>query len=229
MPNLSPVHRVATASLIAGFAVMSLPATSSSSILPSIISPSLDPTIRDYRDCTADLLRLEIPPAEADLACSRSFKPTDFAQCVVRISRDRSVPATTAVTACRQVRRPVELGSCYVDIRNQLRDNIAATDVLNSCRRSLLPARYANCVVGVSRADRELTAPRLLETCLDAADLPQELDPTFIPFDTATPTPLPQQESPLLTPTPEPSPMPTFPPPTGTPEPAPTTPVPALY
>lgn len=224
MSHLSSVYRVAAASLIGGFAALSLPATSSSSILPSILSPSLDPTTRDYRECASDLLRLQISPAEADAACARAFKPSDFAQCVVRISRDQAVPATTAVSACRQVRRPVELGSCYVDIRNQLKDNVAATDVLNSCRRSLLPARYANCVVGVSRADQQLTAPRSLEVCLDAADLPQDLDPTFIPFEPAPTLLLPE-----AVPTPEPSPVQTFPPPTAVPSPEPTAPVPALY
>jgi hypothetical protein len=207
MFKLPLFHRLTSAVLIAGFAALGMPATSSSSILPAVLDPNLDPTLRDYRECSQALTNVKLPLEEAEAACAQAFNPQDFSQCVVRISRKATdVAPGDAVSACRRVRRPVDLSSCYTLIRDQYKD-AAGSEVLNSCRLSLLPTRYARCVVGLGQANREITSTRALSTCIDASELPTQLAPTFIPFTTTPPSgvtpPGAVQPNPIPAPAPE--------------------------
>lgn len=233
MFNKKLIHYPASAIVIAGFVALTLSETAVSPTAARAIDiggvrvfAPLEPTKTDYRACVSDLSRLNVAPEAANSACAKAFKPEDFSRCVVRISRNDAVPAGDAINACRQVRRPIDLASCFTDIRDRLKD-ASASEVLNSCQRSILPVRYANCVVGLSQAEKSLTGSAALNTCIDASDFPTEFEPTFIPFEQATPG-VTQPDSQLnLTPAPT---TPLFPSQT-TPAPtsAPTQPVPALY
>lgn len=173
----------------------------------------------DFNSCTSRLVGLQISPEEAADACSRALKPNDISDCVSRISRNSPIAAGAALEACRQVRQPIEMAKCVIDVRGQVSTAVDNT-VLDYCRRSLLPDRYASCVTGVSRGAKIAAAPAL-ESCIDAYDFPREIDPTFIPVSA-----IPQ---PIVTPAPV-QPIPSPPPQTTTPAPQPTNPpVPALW
>ncbi|HEY9618627.1 MAG TPA: hypothetical protein V6C64_17415 [Microcoleaceae cyanobacterium] len=183
----------------------------------------LDPAIaNDFDGCTSRLVGLQISPEEAADACSRALKPDDVSDCVNRISRNSPIGAGAALEACRQVRQPVAMSKCVIDVRSRVSTAIDDT-VLDYCRRSLLPERYASCVTGVSRGAKIAAAPAL-DACIDAYDFPREVDPTFIPVG-AIPQPVitPEPVTPVQ-PVPTPSPQ------TNTPAPQPTNPaVPALW
>ncbi|NJL22790.1 MAG: hypothetical protein HC895_21355 [Leptolyngbyaceae cyanobacterium SM1_3_5] len=90
------------------------------------------------------------------------------------------------IAGCRQVRRPIELADCVVDIRAATTDP-TETDILNSCRRSLLPRRYGNCVVGLARST-EISGVSALGSCIQAGDRPRNLRPSFVPASQPIPT-----------------------------------------
>lgn len=176
-------------------------AASAASAQPVLIpGPSADDSAGDYERCVSTLLNQKIGNEDASTACARAFNPEDLPRCVERVSRDNGVPIADTLSACRRVRRPVELASCYVDIRRVV-ENASAADVLGYCRRSLLPERYSNCVLGVNRSAKT-AAPQVLQTCIAAGDFyPAELDPTFIPYSTTGDTNAPATpETPNTTP-----------------------------
>ncbi|WP_421657478.1 hypothetical protein [Leptothermofonsia sp. ETS-13] len=170
------------------------------------------PTQKDFNQCTSRLLELNISVEEATWACARALVPSDLGRCVSEVARDGGIPATDALSACRQVRRPKEMASCVVAINRNLKE-ATASEVLDNCRRSLFPDRFADCVVGTTRAAKN-PATQAMNTCVDGGYFPREVDPTFISY------PLVEQ--------PEPAPLPSYEPvPTPAPvTPAPTTPAP---
>lgn len=175
---------------------------------------------RSYRDCTADLLRTGLSPEQTAAGCSEALYPRDLGRCVTRISRGQENFALNALFACRQVRRPVELATCFVEIRDEL-DDTTATDVLDNCRRSLLPARYSDCVVGISR-QTELASTVVLNACISGADYPREFAPTLLPVGAPAIETSPSTAPPAATPPVEsPSPGPEASPQTTTPEASP--------
>lgn len=191
---------------------LSLPAIAIPSPFPQV--DDYTPSRRDYDRCTSRLLSLNITVEEATSACARSLQPSKLSRCVTDVTQEGGVEAAQALGACRQVRRPDEMGLCVQSIRRRVAD-AAPLDVVDNCRRSLLPERYANCVVGTITAAK-YPAPQALTTCIDGTYFPREVDPTFIPY------PLPTAEvtapsEPVLQP-------PTTPPPSTTPTPPTTTP-----
>ncbi|NJM46650.1 MAG: hypothetical protein HC860_11265 [Alkalinema sp. RU_4_3] len=89
---------------------------------------------------------------------------------------------TVTLKACTQVRRPVELGICVTDVRRQDKD-APLNETIEYCRRSLLPAQYGGCVVGFNRKPLQLATKDGLNTCIDASDRPTDLRPNFVPID----------------------------------------------
>ncbi len=169
----------------------------------------------DFRRCSANLARLELPQEEVISACSRAFNPQGLWNCVTNVTRN-GYAAPDALNACRQVRQPEEMASCVSSIRRTLKDS-AAPEVLDNCRRSLLPVRYANCVVGVSRGASDVVTAALA-SCNDEGFFPRDVDPTFIPYtadqpslitpETLAPAPVAPAPTPVPTPAPAPAPAP---------------------
>lgn len=194
------------------------------SIMATLVTVSLPAYANDYERCTNELSKRQLSTEDIASACARALVPQDLGNCVQRIVERTSITAPEALNACRQVRRPLDLATCTVDIRNRLGDSNMGS-VLESCRRSLLPVRYADCVVGLAKSAKAST-PQAMEACIDAYYFPREVDPTFIPYPiTSAPTTL---DTPTLTPMPEivtPTPQPVTP--TPTPSTAPR--VPALW
>lgn len=199
------VFRIATA-LLVGLVALELPGTAEVS--------TLDSTRNDYRTCATTLLRLKVSPEETATVCSRAFKPEDLSVCVRRSVDDAKLPIVESLSACRNVRRPVEMSSCVVDIRRQLTD-VPALEVLDRCRASLLPERYASCVIGID-PPIQTPASTKLTSCIEANSFPQELDPTLIRYtrpDGSQAPPIPSEsvspnpsDSPNVLPTPIPTP-----------------------
>jgi hypothetical protein len=185
--------RFATA-LIVGLVALELPGTAEVS--------TLDSTRNDYNTCATTLLRLKVSTEETAATCSRAFKPQDLATCVRRSVDDGKLPIVESLAACRNVRRPVEMSSCVVDIRRQLSD-APPLEVLDRCRASLLPERYASCVTGINPPIQASSTSKLT-SCIEASTIPQELDPSIIPYSRPPGSQTPPVPSETIAPIPTP-------------------------
>jgi hypothetical protein len=206
VPQAAPIrqrlHQTVIAVTLLGFGMALLP-----------IAPAL--ARKDSRDdfdrCTADLIRFKVSNEEALAACSRALYPEYLGTCVRRLVLRGKYEATDALAACRVVRRPTDMAECTTDIRDNLKNAVAA-DVLTACRQSLLPNRYADCVRGLSSGAKNLPPETALNSCLEVQYFPRELDPTFIPYSSQPPSICPECSAPVVPapiPAPAPAPAPT--------------------
>jgi hypothetical protein len=140
----------------------------------------------DYQACARGLVDTGITEEDAAIACGAALVPSDISDCVTQIKTETTIVATDALTGCRQVRRPVELAACVVNI-NANTQNAVALNVLDNCRRSLLPARFSNCVVGVS-LETALPVELAMSSCIAAGDRPRNVLPSFVPSSEPIPT-----------------------------------------
>ncbi|MBO1346671.1 MAG: hypothetical protein EBE86_004410 [Hormoscilla sp. GUM202] len=162
-------------------------------------------TTRDYRYCASQLQELGISAQETADACSATLKPRDLTKCVVNIARNTEIAAFDALIGCRQSRRPIELGTCIVDI-STITGSEFPQNILDNCRRSLLPLKYSECVVGLS-LETYLPSNQVMSNCLDGRDRPRDFYPLL-----STPQPVaPPRRTPGA-----PPPLPPVP---GTPQP----------
>jgi len=140
----------------------------------------------DYQACARGLVDTGITAEAAAIACGAALAPRDISDCVTQIKTATAIVATDALTGCRQVRRPVELAACVVNI-NANTQNAVALNVLDNCRRSLLPVRFSNCVVGVS-LETALPPELAMSDCIAAGDRPRNVLPSFVPSSQPIPT-----------------------------------------
>ncbi len=177
----------------------------------------------DYQSCAKDLNNAKIATDAASDACAKALHPDELAQCVTRTSTAKNVKVTAveALATCKQVRRPLELATCVVDIRQNTQD-AAVVDVLDTCRRSLLPVKFSQCVVGLHK-ELKLAAKPSMDSCIDA-NFPREFISNLLPLDYAPPA-LPSPSNTQLNNqpggfTPNTAPLPNIPstPPTNTPK-----------
>ena len=143
--------------------------------------------LTEFQVCANELLRADVSPERASVACSQALAPKDLSGCVLRINYQTPTISDEALAACTRVRRPLELASCMVDI-NTRTEGSDAIRVLDYCRRSLLPVRFSECVIGLSR-EVDASTPGALDTCIAADDFPRQLFPTLVPPPSANPTP----------------------------------------
>lgn len=132
-------------------------------------------TTRDYRFCAYQLEQLGISAQEIGDACSATLKPRDLSKCVANIAELTEIPAFEALLGCRQSRRPIELGTCVVDISMNT-EAVLGQNILNNCRRSLLPLKYSECVVGLS-LQTNLPSNQVMNNCIDGRDRPRDFYP----------------------------------------------------
>jgi len=174
---------LAIAGVVAGLAASVLPSpVMALPLFPegSFPNHNPEPSPHEYRQCTTRLLGVKLSEEEALAACAKAFQPRDLSKCVVNLNKEGGITAIAALDACRQVRRPLAVADCVSGIRNKAK-TAATADVLDYCRRSPLPDRFANCVRGLSQAVK-VTPTKMMDSCLGTGDLPQQLDPTFIPY-----------------------------------------------
>ncbi|MEY2985030.1 MAG: hypothetical protein RLZZ568_1647 [Cyanobacteriota bacterium] len=150
--------------------------------------------------CVTEMKRNGVSDDAAAAGCSEAIIPKEMSECVSRISRNTDITGNVALQACFQVRRPVDLSYCVVDINNKTikgyrpastsdpsqTDGLSAlkTDdltlaALQSCRQSLLPGRHSECVIALSRDVNNFTPVQAMTTCLAAEDFPRDLFPAY--------------------------------------------------
>lgn len=145
--------------------------------------------------CSSQLIESGVAPEQAGTACSDALIPKELSECVAAITGGTSISGLDALQNCYQVRRPVDLGNCVVDIVAETPPASAPkagettftsdggadpqVKVLESCRASLLPGRYSECVIALSRSDRGFGRNGALETCLSAEAFPKDIFPAY--------------------------------------------------
>jgi hypothetical protein len=141
-------------------------------------------TANAYATCGMALKQATIATDVAAKACAEDLHPDELGQCVTAITSTVApkMDANTVLSACRRVRRPLELATCVNDIHQQDKNaNTAA--ILESCRRSLLPEVHGQCVVGLNHKPLTMNTPSGLSTCIEANDRPTDVLRTFIPIE----------------------------------------------
>jgi hypothetical protein len=150
-----------------------------------------------FNRCIQELISAGIEAKEAGVACSDALIPRELSKCVITINKHnpRSADNTAFLNpeemlkTCYQVRRPVDLANCFVDINDSAaQSREVAKLVLESCRKSLLPGRHSQCVIAINRNPPAGMNPEempnwskeALKTCLAAEDFPPDLFPTTL-------------------------------------------------
>ncbi|MCA2940467.1 MAG: hypothetical protein IM319_15445 [Microcystis sp. M113S1] len=151
-----------------------------------------------FSACISQIVRTGVSPQDAATACSEALIPKELSRCVAMIKSKTPINGNLALQACFQVRRPIDLGNCVVDIHRaaplfaanspkQTETETAkepdklgiSTQILDSCRQSLLPGRFSQCVIAVSRDVDKNNPSQALQTCLSAEDFPRDLFPSY--------------------------------------------------
>ena len=122
----------------------------------------------EYQSCAADLSKVDIPREQVAEVCAKALHPREVSNCIVRIAQLAPIPARDGLAVCSQVRRPLELATCAIDIYSRTQD-ASRTSVLDYCRRSLLPVRFSECVVALSR-EIDFSPAKAMETCISARE-----------------------------------------------------------
>jgi len=164
------------------------------------IAPAL--AWNEFDVCTTQIISSGVPANQAGEACSNALIPKELSECVATIRGRTAIAGIDALKGCYQVRRPIDLGNCVVDIvssapsatptadkkstpgaaapQNSATQNTETNPqlaVLESCRASLLPGRYSQCVTALNRQVGGLTLSGALDSCLSAEAFPPELYP----------------------------------------------------
>jgi hypothetical protein len=138
--------------------------------------------------CVTELKRNGVNDEAAASGCAQAIIPKEMSQCVNMISSNTDISGIVALQSCFQVRRPVDLGHCVVDIdkgisRRRAQDEDGEESVtmaaLNTCRQSLLPGRHSECAIALSRDVADFTPQKAMDTCLAAEDFPRDLFPAY--------------------------------------------------
>ncbi|MGI0482712.1 hypothetical protein ACN4EE_18245 [Geminocystis sp. CENA526] len=159
--------------------------------------------------CLRDLTASGIPVEQAQTGCADALVPTELSTCVKNISTNTNISSIEALKSCYQVRRPLDLGSCVVNINRDIlmannksnapKTTSTATEnpegetpvveptasvspiqmALNTCQASLLPLRHSECVIGLSRTPQPANPTKAMETCLSAENFPRDLFPSY--------------------------------------------------
>ena len=138
--------------------------------------------------CLEELTKSGVAVEEAQTGCADALNPKELSRCVKRITESTTIQGIDALKNCHQVRRPIELGNCVVDIQrkvlsankktetsntsNDLNQASPVMMALNTCRASLLPDRHSQCVVALSRTPEMSNPIQAMEYCISAEDFP---------------------------------------------------------
>ena len=142
--------------------------------------------------CISELVNNGVSSANAQTGCAGALIPKQLSQCVAMIHGNTGIDGEAALRSCFQVRWPVDLGNCVVDIQNSVLKNYSSADektanasnslaiaAMNSCQASLAPGRHSECVIAVSRNAPSTGLQNSLDTCLAAEDFPRDLFPAY--------------------------------------------------
>lgn len=152
--------------------------------------------------CVTELTKNGIEGQAAGTACSEALIPKELSACVAKIKGETgtAIEPEKVLQACFQVRRPIDLANCVVDIKRSVAltssavatategeeassETVTATSpllkTLDSCRASLLPGRHSECVIALSRDVQGISAMQAMDKCLEAEDFPRDLFPAY--------------------------------------------------
>lgn len=154
--------------------------------------------------CLKQIVNSGVNVEQANTACADALIPKELSYCVSQISTQTQVVAEDALKNCYQVRRPVDMANCVVDIDNKILKNYAPstnsqtetsaeeTDTieitsntidqesplmlaLETCRSTIAPDRHSECVIALSRTPQPMSPVKAMNTCISAEDFPKDL------------------------------------------------------
>jgi hypothetical protein len=79
-----------------------------------------------FDSCIRTLQEKNIAGETASVACAEALEPEALSACTEKITEEASLPAEDALKACFRVRRPGDLATCVVDIKQKAAKNYAA-------------------------------------------------------------------------------------------------------
>ncbi|BAQ64708.1 hypothetical protein [Geminocystis sp. NIES-3709] len=91
-------------------------------VTPSLFTflfPSTAQANNQFDVCLQELTTTGIPVEQAQTGCADALVPRELSTCVRTISSATEIKAIDALKSCYQVRRPLDLGSCVVNINKQ--------------------------------------------------------------------------------------------------------------
>lgn len=87
--------------------------------LLTFITPANAQGANPFDACMKDLTSAGVPVEEAQTGCADALVPKELSACVRNISTNTDIKSIDALKSCYQVRRPMDLGRCVVDINKQ--------------------------------------------------------------------------------------------------------------
>jgi hypothetical protein len=84
-------------------------------IFPSTVRANNNP----FDVCLRDLTASGVPIEQAQTGCADALVPRELSTCVKNISTNTEIKSIDALKSCYQVRRPLDLGKCVVNINRQ--------------------------------------------------------------------------------------------------------------
>jgi hypothetical protein len=159
--------------------------------------------------CLREIVNSGVSVEQANTACADALIPKELSLCVEKISNNTQVTPEDALSNCYQVRRPVDMAYCVVDIDKEIlrgyssKSNSPAETkaenfeemesmeksmdkeesplmlALETCRSSLSPARHSECVIALSRTPESMSPIKAMENCISAEDFPRDLFPAY--------------------------------------------------
>lgn len=84
--------------------------------LLNLTIPSIAKAENQFDVCLREIVNSGIDVEQANTACADALIPKELSFCVQKITNNTAIAAEDALTNCYQVRRPVDLGNCVVDI-----------------------------------------------------------------------------------------------------------------
>jgi len=91
-------------------------------VIPSLLTlalPSKAQGKNQFDVCLQELTASGVPTEQAQTGCADALVPRELSTCVRTISTTTEIKAIDALKSCYQVRRPVDLGNCVVNINKQ--------------------------------------------------------------------------------------------------------------
>jgi hypothetical protein len=73
-----------------------------------------------FDTCLSEIVNSGVTVEQANTACADALIPKELSYCVQKISNNTKVKAEDALKNCYQVRRPVDMANCVVDINNTI-------------------------------------------------------------------------------------------------------------
>lgn len=88
-------------------------------ISPALLNLSVSSPVKaenQFDVCLREIVKSGVNVGQAGTACADALIPKELSYCVQKISNNTAIKAEDALTNCYQVRRPVDMANCVVNI-----------------------------------------------------------------------------------------------------------------